>query len=86
MANRTVIIKDIDDFISRIVEKGLSYRQLAKQANCSQTSICLLAKGERNPSPEIAANICKALECNFNDIFFINKVDKSQQEDSQPNT
>lgn len=79
MANRTVLIKDIDDFINKIVEKGYSYRQLAKEANCSQTSISLLAKGERNPSPEIAVNICRALDCRFDDIFFIKSVDKSKQ-------
>lgn len=69
MANRTVMIKDIEEFISRIVEKGFSYRQLAKEAKCSQTLISLLAKGERNPSPENAVNICKALNCQFDDIF-----------------
>lgn len=79
MANRTVIIKDLEEFISIIVEKGFSYRQLAKKAKCSQTLITLLVKGERNPSPEIAVNICKALECKFDDIFFINMIDKSQQ-------
>ena len=79
MANRTVIIKDLDEFISRIVEKGFSYRQLAIKAKCSQTLITLLTKGERNPSPEIAINICKALECKFDEIFFIKGIDKSQQ-------
>ncbi len=78
MANRTVIIKNLDEFISKIVEKGFSYRQLAEKIKCSQTLITLLAKGERNPSPEIAVNICKALECKFDDIFFIKGVDKSQ--------
>lgn len=78
MANRTVIIKNLDDFISKIVEKGFSYRQLAEKVKCSQTLITLLVKGERNPSPEIAVNICKALECKFDDIFFIKGVDKSQ--------
>lgn len=79
MANRSVLIKDLDKFIETIVKAGLSYRQLAEKAQCSQTLICLLAKGERNPSPENAVNICKALGCEFDDIFFINKVDKSQQ-------
>lgn len=79
MANRTVQVKDIDEFIARTVEKGLSYRQLAKKANTSQTTISLIIKGERNPSPELAVNICKALECQFNDIFFINNDYKSNQ-------
>ena len=81
MANRTVVIKDINDFITKIVEKGFSYRQLAKQANTNPTTISLLTKGERNPSPILAVNICKALECNFDDIFFIPRVDNCKQND-----
>lgn len=79
VANRTVVLKDINDFISKVVEKGFSYRQLAKEADTNQTTISLLAKGERNPSPKLAVNICRALECNFDDIFFIKGVDKSKQ-------
>lgn len=71
MANKTVVVKDIDKFIELIVEAGMSYRQLAKKANTSQTTISLIAKGERNPSPQTAINICKALKCQFEDIFFI---------------
>lgn len=77
MANRSVLVKDLDKFIEEIVKAGLSYRQLAKEANCSQTQISLIAKGERNPSPENAINICKALKCKFDDIFFIKNDYKS---------
>ncbi len=79
MANRTVYIKDIDNFIEKIVTAGFTYRELARRANSNPTSISLLTKGERNPSPELAVNICKALNCNFDDIFFIKKVDNSKQ-------
>lgn len=79
MANRTVVIRNINDFISKIVENGLSYRQLAKKASTNPTTISLLTKGERNPSPELAINICMALNCNFDDIFFIKGVDKCKQ-------
>lgn len=78
MANRTVYIKDLDDFIERIVTTGLTYRELAKRANSNPTSITLLTKGERNPSPKLAVNICKALNCKFDDIFFIKNIDKSK--------
>lgn len=77
MANRTVLVKDIDMFVEMIVKSGFSYRQLAKEAKCSQTQISLIVKGERNPSPENAVNICKALKCKFDDIFFINYDYKS---------
>lgn len=79
MANRTVYIKNIDNFIEKIVTAGFTYRELARRADSNPTSISLLTKGERNPSPELAVNICKALNCNFDDIFFIKKVDKSKQ-------
>ena len=71
------LVRDIDALIELIVKKGFSYRQLAKEAKCSQTQISLILKGERNPSPENAVNICRALECGFDDIFFINNDYKS---------
>ena len=79
MANRTVYIKNLDDFIEKIVTAGFTYRELARRAKSNPTSITLLAKGERNPSPKLAVNICKALNCNFDDIFFIKNIDKSKQ-------
>ena len=80
MANRTVYIKDLNIFIEKIVTAGLTYRELARRAKSNPTSITLLAKGERNPSPKLAVNICKALNCKFEDIFFIKNVDKSKLE------
>lgn len=77
MANRTVLVRDIDALVERIIKSGFSYRGLAKKAKCSQTQISLILKGERNPSPENAINICKALNCKFDDIFFINNNYKS---------
>ena len=71
MANRTVIVRDVEKLKELIVKSGFSYRQLAKEAYCSQTQISMILKGERNPSPSNAVNICKALGCYFDDIFFI---------------
>ncbi len=79
MANRTVILKDADIFRDLIVKSGFSYRQLAKEVNCSQTQISLIANGERNPSPETAVNICRALKKQFDDIFFIKSDFKRNQ-------
>lgn len=79
MANRTVVVKDIDLLIEKVVEEGLSYRQLAKKMGTSQTTISLIMKGERNPSPKTAINFCKVLGCQFDDIFFINNDYKSNQ-------
>lgn len=77
MANRTVLLKDRQALIDKIVKSGFSYRGLAREAKCSQTQISLILKGERNPSPNNAVNICKALDCDFDDIFFINSNYKS---------
>ena len=79
MANRTVYIKELDVFIEKIVTAGFTYRELARRAKSNPTSITLLAKGERNPSPKLAVNICKALNCDFDDLFYIKKVDNSKQ-------
>lgn len=79
MANRTVLVKEKDKLIEKIVENGYSYRQLADKVGISQTSISLILKGERNPSPENAVKICNVLKCQFNDIFFVNNDYKSNQ-------
>lgn len=79
MANKDIVIRDKDIFIEKTVKAGLSYRQLAEKANISQTTISLIANGERNPSPQTAINICKALNCQFEDIFFIENDYKSNQ-------
>lgn len=76
MANKTVLVKNIDDLILMITKKGLSYRQLAEETGVSQTTISLILKGERNPSPETAVNICSVLGCGFEDIFLIKKFTK----------
>lgn len=77
MANKTVLLKDRQQLIDKITKAGFSYRALANKAECSQTQISLILKGERNPSPKNAVNICRALQCNFDDIFFINHDYKS---------
>lgn len=79
MANRSVLVKDIERLKNIIIKSGFSYRKLAKEANCSQTQISLIIKGERNPSPETAVNICKALNKSFDEIFFIHNDCKSKQ-------
>lgn len=79
MANRKVMLKSIEQFNELLIKTGYSYRQLAKEVGCSSTQISLIANGERNPSPETAVNICSVLKKNFDDIFFVKFIDKSQQ-------
>jgi len=77
MSNRSVYVKNVDTFVGMIVKAGYSYRQLAKEANVDPTTISLIIKGERNPSPKTAVDICTALRCQFDDIFFIENAYKS---------
>ncbi len=77
MKKNIILLKDKDLFIELITKAGFSFRSLANEVNCSQTTISLIAKGERNPSPKIAINLCKALNINFDQIFFIENDYKS---------
>lgn len=79
MANRSVMVRDEEILKDAIIKSGFSYRQLAKEVGCSQTQISMILKGERNPSPENAVNICKAINKRFDDIFFINNDYKRKQ-------
>lgn len=79
MANRTIIVKDIEFLKDEITKAGYSYRQLGKEVGCSQTQISMICKGERNPSPELAVNICKVIKKGFDSIFFINNDYKRKQ-------
>ncbi len=79
MANRTIILKDAEIFKDIITKEGFSYRQLAKEVDYSQTQISLIVKGERNPSPELAVNICRVLNKQFDDIFYIKTDCKRNQ-------
>lgn len=77
MSKRIILLKDKDLFLELVIKAGYSFRSLARTAECSQTTISLISKGERNPSPKLAINICNVLKCQFDDIFFIEKDYKS---------
>ena len=83
MANRTVLVKDIDSLIEKVVKAGFSYRQLAKNAQCSQTQISLILKGERNPSPENAVKIEETKQELLNDREFREELLKRYNEDDE---
>jgi len=71
-----VQVKDKDIFINTIKEAG-GYNQVSSRVGCSQTMLSLIAKGTRNPSPNIAINICALTGKKFDTIFFIESNDKS---------
>ena len=53
------------------IREGLSQRQLAEKAKCSDVMVCQIESGARNPSPNMAKRICEALGVNFSAIFAI---------------
>lgn len=71
VGKKTVLVKDAEELRNAIIIAGYSYRSFAKAVGCSQTQICLILKGERNPSGKIAKKICQLLHKEFSDIFFI---------------
>lgn len=71
-----VQIKDKQEFANIIKEAG-GYTQVSSRVKCSQTMLSLVAKGERNPSPTLAINICALTGRKFDTIFFIDSNDKS---------
>lgn len=77
MSKRIILVKDKDLFLELIIKAGYSFRSLAREVECSQTTISLISKGERNPSPKLAINLCHVLKCQFDDIFFIENDYKS---------
>ena len=83
MGKKMIVIKDKDILVEKIIQAGFSYRQLAKKIGTSQTTISLIIAGERNPSPTNAVNLCKAINCQFNDIFFVENDYKSNQKAKQ---
>ncbi len=71
-----VQIKDKDIFINTIKEAG-GYSKVSSMIGCSQTLLSLIAKGTRNPSPNVAINICSVTGKKFDTIFFIESNYKS---------
>lgn len=71
-----VQLKDRVTFDNAIKEAG-GYTQVASRVGCSQTMLSLIAKGQRNPNPTVAINICAITKRKFDTIFFIDSNDKS---------
>lgn len=75
-----MVIKVHSDRIKeKMLINGFSQRSLARAAELSDTTVNHVINGLRNPSPATAKKICDALDCGFDDIFFIEKDNKSYQ-------
>lgn len=71
-----------DDFMRMIMVAGHSYRSFGRASGVSHHYIAQIAKGEKVPSPKIAKKIHVALDKDFEDIFFIDDGNKSDQKHS----
>ncbi|AUM66354.1 helix-turn-helix transcriptional regulator [Brevibacillus laterosporus] len=69
----------VHDFAQARIKKGFSQRGLAREINKAVSYISLLESGNRNPSPQVAKEICETLEVQFEVIFFIDCGHKSEQ-------
>ncbi|MEJ8547144.1 helix-turn-helix transcriptional regulator [Brevibacillus borstelensis] len=69
----------VREFAQARIKKGYSQRGLARAINRAVSYICQLESGNRNPSPQVAKDICEALDVEFEDIFFIENVHKCEQ-------
>jgi DNA-binding XRE family transcriptional regulator len=84
MERREVImkikLKDVDIFKKMLMISGFSQRGLARTVGISEPYANQIANGERNPGPKIAKMIVDALNCEFDDIFFIDCACNSNQQ------
>ncbi len=53
-----------------LIDRDMKKRELCEKAGVSTTSLAKLGKGE-NVNTDILVRICKALDCNINDIMEI---------------
>lgn len=58
-----------------LLDKNMNKQDLRKAAGISTASIAKLGKGE-NITTDVLVKICKALECDINDIMELVKEDK----------
>ena len=50
--------------------------ELAKLVGTSRNTISSIETGQFCPTAYLAAILCEALECNFEDLFYLEKVEK----------
>lgn len=54
-------------------EKGYSQTELAKLAGTTQNTISSLETGQYSPTAYLSGMICLALDCKWEDCFYIDK-------------
>ena len=57
------------------VKAGLTQQELADQVGITRQTISLIEKGKYNPSLKLCLQICYAVHCQLDDIFWIDRED-----------
>ena len=57
-------------------EKGLSQSELSKLVGVSRQTINMVESGEYNPTLALCIQICEALGCTLNDLFWDGREEK----------
>lgn len=57
-------------------EKGMSQTELAKKAGTTQNTISSLETGQYSPTAFLSGMICAALDCKWEECFYIDKKDE----------
>lgn len=52
------------------MKKNITQTQLAEMVGITRQTMCLIEKGEYNPSLKLCIAICKALDKTLNDLFW----------------
>lgn len=52
------------------LEKNITQTQLAQAVGVTRQTMCLIEKGEYNPSLKLCTAICKALDKTLDDLFW----------------
>lgn len=75
-----IILKNPDDFREKLLKNGYSIRSFANQIGLSSPYFSQIINNKRNPSGKVAKKILDELSLEFEEIFFINNVNKSDRE------
>ena len=62
-------MKNVNIILARI-NKNITQTQLAEMVGITRQTMCLIEKGEYNPSLKLCVAICKALDKTLNDLFW----------------
>lgn len=74
-----ITVKDTVEFQKIIMMVGHSIRSLAKESELSHGYVSQIISGDRHPGPKTAKKLAETLNKEFDDIFFIQGGNKSEQ-------